>query len=261
MTGFEAPVLAFLATMAGLAGPGRRDGVRGIGGVTSFGWCALLVAACSLGVSLWQVRRAELERAEVAALVNADVATATGQLIGVLQILTMVPVIAGPGGQRYDIPGLAVDPFEDIPELAQLDDPRQVERLKTMHLAGDFRINDWYTFPNTIRIPRMGDVFGLIASETSKAQALLASRTTEYGLGLLGADLYLAAKSAANQPYLEFLKGLEVNWRRRAAQEDTELPEILHFTALDSGVPGGSSEDYIALVTALKAVEVLTRAD
>jgi hypothetical protein len=91
MTGFEAPVLAFLATMAGLAGPGRRDGVRGIGGVTTFGWCALLVAACSLGVSLWQVRRAELERAEVAALVNADVATAIGQLIGVLQILTMVP--------------------------------------------------------------------------------------------------------------------------------------------------------------------------
>lgn len=149
--GYFSPVLSFVAVVAALLGPTRREGESGLAAITTFGWAMIIIALLSLAVSLLRVRQqagetnaareaaieAERKAAGLEAVTNRRLRPGVGALREALDFAFLLSQLSDPTDPG-SIPEGSAEPRSPVENPAvrelrslPLDSIRRLEGLKS----------------------------------------------------------------------------------------------------------------------------------
>lgn len=261
--GYIAPVIGFLAALVALLGPSRRPDHVGFAAITPFGWTSATFAAISLGVGLITLHRRDVElaaaratQARLRAVAFGEIGDGLARLDDVLRYAALVPWITVP---RVEATLPASNPFRRegaVSAAAGLDlaAPETLDVLRNVYLSPVARLSAPFI---PAAIPFGTDVvrpaMNVIAEESGAAARMVETAVQKYAATSLPVEVIESASAILRSPFLKHLQTLRESWQRRSAMEDSNSPRSLNFRFVDSGITGGSSQDY------LRFVEEMTR--
>ena len=258
---YIAPAIGFLAALVALLGPSRRADHVGLAAITPFGWASAALAAASLCVALITLHRRDVElaaaratQARLRAVAFGELGDGLARLDDVLRYAALVPWTTVP---RVEAKLPTSNPFRREGAVSaaaglELAAPETVEVLRNVYLAPTARLSGPFIpaavpFGTDIVRPAMN----VIAEESGAAARTIETAVQKYAGTSLPVEVIESASAILRSPFLKHLQTLRESWQRRSAMEDSISARTLNFRFVDSGITGGSSQDYLRLVEAM----------
>ncbi|HEX9334224.1 MAG TPA: hypothetical protein VF896_20180, partial [Anaerolineales bacterium] len=218
---------------------------------------SLCVALYTVYVREMELAAARAEKARFRKVAFGEVGQGLYHLIDVLRYAALLPYtttprIASKAPQERPFPELQGQPGYDI-DLRSKDALSVLENLyltPRAHLKSPY-VPSYVPFGTDIIRSSMT----VISEESLKAAQLMETAIQKYAAIALPVDVIESASAVRQSSFLAHLISLRESWEKRSAMEDSDSPTTLNFRLLNSGLSGGSTQDYLHLLENLDQLQ------
>ncbi len=266
LIGYATPLIAFLAMLVGLLGPGRSADKTGLRAITPFGWTACAIAAASLCVAVYaqRAKNAELAAAlaskqQMQTAVFRELQASLDSMRDVLRHAALMPYVTN-AEMADGVP--AKLPYKEYVESRKawdidLRSEETIHVLERLYLSPTARLKAPYI---PVSVPFGTDTrtsMRIIAEESAAAAERVESGIQKYAAVGLTPEMIAAGSELVTAPFLKHLRSLRESWASRSQMEDSQSARSLNFRFLNSGLTGGYTKDYLEFVERLDRLSLL----